>query len=272
MKRSATKFVRPVFGCVVIAAALAGPLCAAEPRGKIAADGVGTVSVRPDVAEIRTSVSGNASLAAEAVKKFRDNRRRACELLHKLDLKGLVIDGRGPVISSNAANNGQQNAAFIFNAGVVQANQQSTGINCVEQLVVRVPSIDRMKDDEVVNAVVKVLDACKDAGMTIACVHFKSTNMETKKTAAVRAAVAAARQKAELLASLSAARVGAVLAIQETAAPANPFENGIQQAGVDSDENITVNGMNIQVSNSSPLTPIVVRASVNVEFALERGK
>jgi uncharacterized protein YggE len=143
-------------------------------------------------------------------------------------------------------------------------------MNCTESLVVRLPQIDRMKDEDVINAIVKVLDKCKDAGMTVGSVQFKSTQMETSKAAAVRAAVQAARQKAELLASLSQARVGPVVSIQETSASPGGLENLAQQAA-DSDENVAANGLNIQVTSSSPLTAIVVRATVNVEFALKRG-
>ncbi len=260
----------PAFcGLLVCAAACAGPLVAAESRGKITVEAAGSVLAKPDVAEVRTTVNGNATLAADAVRKFRDNRRRAFELLHKLDLKGLVIEGRGPVIASNSGNNAQQGGGFMFNNIVVQANPASTGINCTEPLVVRLSSIDRMKDEDVINAVVKILDACKDGGMTVSSVQFKSTQMESNKAAAVRAAVQAARQKAELLAGLAHARVGPVVSIQETAVVAAQNENPQQVA--DADETVTVNGMNVQVTSSSPLTAIVVRAAVNVEFALERG-
>jgi uncharacterized protein YggE len=267
--------VRPALGALLLcAAAFAGSLRAAEARGKITVEAAGTISVKPDVAEIRTAVAGNATLAADAVKKFRHNRRRAFELLNKLEVKGLVVEGRGPVITSVAVNNNQQaGGVFVnFNLNVAgQANQQATGMNCTESLVVRLPQIDRMKDEDVISAIVKVLDACKDAGMTVASVQFKSTQMESNKAAAVRAAVQAARQKAELLASLAQARVGPVVSIQETSPAPSGLENLAQQAA-DSDENLAANGLNIQVSSSSPLTAIVVRATVNVEFALERGK
>jgi len=274
MLRPEPVLVRPALGGLLLcAAALAGPLCAAETRGKITVEATGTISVRPDVAEIRTAVTGNATLAADAVKKFRDNRRRAFELLNKLEVKGLAVEGRGPLITSVTANNNQQaGGVFVnFNLNIAgQANQQVAGLNCTESLVVRLPQIDRMKDEDVINAIVKVLDKCKDAGMTVASVQFKSTQMETSKAAAVRAAVQAARQKAELLASLSQARLGPVVSIQETSPSPGGLENLAQQAA-DSDENVAANGLNIQVTSSSPLIAIVVRATVNVEFALERG-
>jgi uncharacterized protein YggE len=274
MRRPGFALVRPALGGLLLcAAAFAGSLRGGETRGKITGEAAGTISVRPDVAEIRTAVIGNATLAADAVKKFRDNRRRAFEWLNKLEVKGLAVEGRGPLITSVTANNNQQAGGVLvnFNLNVAgQANQQVAGMNCTESLVVRLPQIDRMKDDDVINAIVKVLDKCKDAGMTVASVQFKSTQMETSKSAAVRAAVQAARQKAELLASLSQARVGPVVSIRETSPSPGGLENLAQQAA-DSDENVAANGLNIQVTSSSPLTAIVVRATVNVEFALERG-
>ena len=157
----------------------------------------------------------------------------------------------------------------MFNNIVVQANATSTGISCTEPLVVRLSSIDRMKDVDVIDTVVKIVDACRDGGMTVSSVQFKSTQMESNKAAALRAAVQAARQKAGLLAGLAHTRVGPVVSIQETAVVAAQNENPQQVA--DADETVTVNGMSVQVTSSSPLTAIVVRAAVNVEFALERG-
>ena len=271
--RTAPVASREILGALVCAA-LAHPLVAAEPPpGKITVNGTGTAEVKPDVAEIHTAVTGNATMAADAIKKFRENRRRAFELLHKLDIKGLGIEAKGPVITSIAANNNQQADRVFFNFnvnGAGQANPQAAGMNCNESLVVRLPQIDRMKHEDVVDAVVKVLDACKDAGMTVSSVQFKSTQMNANKTAAVRAAAAAARQKAELLASLSHARVGPVVSIQEAPVASGTNDNTLQQA-FEGEENGTLNGLNIQVSSSSPLTSIVIRASVNVEFALERS-
>jgi uncharacterized protein YggE len=257
---------------VLVCAALAHPLAAAEPpQGKISVNGIGTAEIKPDVAEVHTSVVGNATLASDAIKKYRENRRRAFELLHKSDVKGLVVEGRGPLVTSVTTNNNQQNGAVFFNFNAAgQANPQIAGMNCTETLVVRVPQIDRMKHEDVIDAVVKILDVCKDAGMVVASVEFKSSQMETHKTAAIRAAVDAARHKAELLAGLAHARVGPVLSIQETSAAVTGLEN-LVQAATDSDVSSTLNGLNVQVAASTPLAAITVRAAVNVEFALERG-
>jgi uncharacterized protein YggE len=275
MRRRESLSLWPAMACFLFAAAaLCDPVVAAEaPRGKITVNGTGTTEVKPDVAEIHTSVTANATLAADTVRKFRDNRRRAFELLHKLEIKDLHVEGKGPIITSVAANNNQQVGQVFFNFNVAggQANQQASGLNCIESLIIRVPRIDRMKDEDAINTVVRVLDVCKDAGMTVASVQFKSTQMEANKATAIRAAVDAARRKAELLANLSHARVGPVISIQETSVVPGGFEN-LAQAASDSDvETVAANGLNIQVTGSTPLSLITVRAVVNVEFSLDKG-
>jgi uncharacterized protein YggE len=273
MRRPLVFLVRPALGglllCVV---ALTGRVGAEDFGRKITVEATGTAQVKPDIAEVRTAVVGNAALAADAVKKYRDHRRRALELFHKLDLKGLVIEGRGQLLSANTGDPSQQAVAimFNFNNAAAQGNQQPTGINCTEPLVVRLPAIDRMKDDEVINAVVKILDACKDAGMTVSCVQFKSTRLEPSKAAAIRAAVDAARQKADLLANLAHARVGPVVSIQDTTTAAATSEN-MPSVLTDPDQSVSINGLNLQSLSSIPFSLITVRAAVRVEFALERG-
>lgn len=261
----------PAFGCLLACGMVfTGSLRGGETPGKITVEGVGTAVARPDVAEIRTTLSGSAALASEAQKKFRDQRRRALDLLHRLDFKAMMIEERGLAIAPNFTANGQQQFV-MWNNVVVQGNTQSAGFNFVEPLVIRLPEIDRMKEDEVVSAVVKILDASKDAGMQVAGVQFRSTRIESTKAAAVKAAVEAARQKAELLAGLSHARVGPILSIQETT-PAPGGDNGQQQQAADPDESLALANLNIQVAGMSRLSATLVRATVNVEFALERGK
>lgn len=257
---------------LVVAAGHPATRAGAETPGKITVEGVGTAVVKPDIAEVRTTLTGSAPLASDAVKKYREHRRRALEMLHKLPFK-MVIEARGPAIGSGMQQNGGQ-GWVMWNNVVMQNNQQSTGFVFAEPLIIRLPAIDGMKDEEVLASVVKVLDAAKDAGMAVSGVQFKSTKMDSSKTAAVRAAVEAARQKADFLAGLAHARVGSVLSIQDTT-PNTGNENAQQQV-TDVDDQNTVNVMSMMnmqtIGGMSRLSPIVLRASVNVEFALERGK
>jgi uncharacterized protein YggE len=260
--------------CSLLIGAVGNPTtrAGADTPGKITVEGVGTTIVKPDVAEVRTTLTGSASLASDAEKKYREHRRRALEMLHKLPFK-LVIEARGPAIGSGMQQNGGQ-GFVMWNNVVVQNNQQSTGFVFAEPLIIRLPGIDGMKDEEILASVVKVLDTAKDAGMAVSGVQFKSTKMESSKTAAVRAAVDAAHQKAGFLAGLAHARVGSVLSIQETTP--NMGNDNSQQQVMDTDDQNTINVMNMMnmqaIGGMSRLSPIAVRASVNVEFALERGK
>jgi uncharacterized protein YggE len=271
MQRQRHRSLRVTILGGIVCVALPQLLVAAElPQGKISVSGIGSTEIKPDVVEIHASVIGNATLASDAIRKFRENRRRAFELLHKLDIKNLDVAGRGPLVNSVVANN-QQNGGVNFNFNINGGIAQAIGMNCTESLVVRVPQIDGMKQEDVIDAVVKILDVFKDAGMTVASVEFKSTQIETHRTAAIRAAVDTARHKAELLAGLAHARVGPILSIQETTAVPTGLEN-LNQAAADSYATAAaLNGMNIEVSASNPLAAITVRATVNVEFALERG-
>lgn len=275
MPRQESLFLRAALCCALIGAWAARTESAPPATsGKITVEGVGTTVVKPDVAEIRTTLTGSASLASDAEKKYRDHRRRALEMLHKLPFK-LAIEARGPAIGSSMQQNGGQAFVMWNNVVMQNNNQQSTGFVFAEPLIVRLTGIDVMKDDEVLAAVVKVLDTAKDAGMAVSGVQFRTTKMESSRAASVRAAVEAARQKATLLAELAHARVGSVLSIQDTTPNIVAGENAQQQV-IDSDDQNTINlmsMMNMQaMGGMSRLSSIVVRASVNVDFALEGGK
>src|SRR5580704_4763819 len=79
-------------------------LLAADEHDRIIVTASGNASVRPDVAEVRASVSGSAALAADALKKFHDNRRRAVEALKKLKLENLAIEEGGLSLTSTNPN------------------------------------------------------------------------------------------------------------------------------------------------------------------------
>src|SRR5437762_12046832 len=61
----------------------------------ISVAGSGEVKAKPKVVEINATVSGDAELAADAIVKYRDARRRAVDALNGLKLEGLKIDTNG---------------------------------------------------------------------------------------------------------------------------------------------------------------------------------
>jgi hypothetical protein len=96
MARPVLRLIQAAFGCLLVAACVVlDAQAAAETPGKITVEGVGTTVVKPDIAEIRSTLTGSAPLATDAEKKYREHRRRAFEMLQKLNRKDLVIEARG---------------------------------------------------------------------------------------------------------------------------------------------------------------------------------
>src|SRR4051812_36487033 len=61
----------------------------------ISVAGSGEVKAKPTTVELNATVSGDAELAADAIVKYRDARRRAVEALNGLKLEGLKVEGGG---------------------------------------------------------------------------------------------------------------------------------------------------------------------------------
>ena len=95
----------------------------------------GQSSIKPDVAEVRASVSGTAAMAADALRKFRDNRRRAIEAIMKLKFDNLSIEGGG--LSLSSANANAQRIQQMFGGNQNAGNPGHVTVS--ENLVLRWP-------------------------------------------------------------------------------------------------------------------------------------
>ena len=93
--------VLPATGLVLM---LSGTVAAADEFDHITVTASGQASIKPDVAEVRAAVTGSAAMAADALKKFHDNRRRAVEAIKKLKLENLSVEGGGLSMTSTSAN------------------------------------------------------------------------------------------------------------------------------------------------------------------------
>jgi uncharacterized protein YggE len=247
--------------------------CAADDVDRITVTGSGTASIKPDVAEVRASVSASAALAADALRKFQDNRRRAIETIKKLKLENLTIEGGG--VSMSSANQGANRMAMMFGGN---QNAATPGhVTVTEKLVLRLSSIDRLKEGEPAKAVTTMIDAAKDAGLTLGgsgmqsdLVRFRSTKLEEARQSAVENAMQSARRKAETLANLSKAHITRILSSREVTFAAAGNNNAATQnmfvsmamaemgmsAGGDADE-----------TSSAEFKPIPINVTVEVQFA-----
>jgi uncharacterized protein YggE len=250
---------------------------AADDVDHITVTATGTASVKPDVAEVRASVSGSAAMAADALRKFQDSRRRAIESIKKLKLDNLTVEGSGVSMTSAGAN--QNRMAMVFGGN---QNPGTPGhVTVTEKLVLRLSSLDRLKEGEPAKAVTTMIDAAKDAGLTLGgsglqsdLARFRSSKLEDARQAAVENAVRSARRKAETLAKLSNSVITRILSSREvsiaapvsSAATQNAFATMIMaemgmSGGGDSDE-----------SSSAEFKPIPVSVTVEVVFAAAGGK
>lgn len=271
--------MRVVVITLALLAALGGMRAGADEIDRITVTAAGSASAKPDVAEVRASVSGTAAMAADAFKKFRDNRRRAVEAIKKLKLDNLTVEGGGLSMTATSAN--AQRMAQMFGGN---QNAGTPGhVTVTENLLIRLASIDRMKEGEPAKAVTTIIDAAKDAGLTLGggagglqaeLVRFRSTKLEDARAAAVQSAMQSARRKAEALAVLSNSKIVRIISSREVApSPSanstNPMSNWFMMMAM-AEMGASGSGETDE-SASAELKPIPISVTIEVQFAAAGG-
>lgn len=248
---------------------------AAENEG-ITVVGVGKVEAQPTIVEMSGTVIGDAELAGDAVTKYRGNRQGAVEALTALNIEGLTIDGGGIAIKSE------------MNQAQIQAMRQGMAapagnnkLSISEPLKLRMTGVDQMDTEQLLETIVKIVDAGKDAGVIIgpkldynpyygyqgntsdSMATFKLDNVDEVKAKAYEKAIADARKQAQRLADLAGVQLGRVTAIREGAVPTN---NRTQQV-VYAYPGMTTQQDDDQFS-SADLKEITVSIVLQVDFAI----
>ena len=236
---------RSLFTAVLLVLALAltpAPVARAEDQPStgggegISVAGTGEVKAKPKVVEINATVTGDAELAADAIVKYRDARRRAVDALNGLKLEGLKIESNGFSVAQGV-DSAQMQAMMQGNAA--PAGKQRVSVT--EQLKVNLTVSDRYKDEELMDTVLKVLDTGRDAGLVIGrqpprnyyemqmyynngganqanLVSFKLTDTDGLREQAYKAAMDDAKKKAERLANLAGVKLGRILSVKDAVA------------------------------------------------------
>jgi uncharacterized protein YggE len=261
----------------LILVALIGVLCwpasvAADESApkRLAVVGNGRIEVRPDVMDVSATVSGAGEITSDALKKFRSNRRRAVEAVTKLKIPGLEIKGSGVSVISNA---------------IVQQFQQRFGnmqqgpsdhTTFRETLTFTVSGIDHLSDEQVQDLVSKVLDAAKDAGLTLGrptdqspyyynadsykpqIVFFRLSDPEAVRQKALDLAANDAREKAEQMARRLKLTIGKAVEVRD----------GSSHQGAN--RQVVVVGRNDSTSteSSASLHSISIDAFMQVEYQI----
>lgn len=199
----------------------------------ITVTGAGDAKGRPTLVEMSAVVTGEAELAADAVVKFKDARRRAVKALEDLKVPSLTIESRGFTLSQGMDANQQQ---MMMRGQMVTNTKQRVQVTEPMRLIIR--GVDKMKDEELMNTVLKVIDAGRDAGLAVGpatpqnyyqmqmmmqrgdtsaggLASFKVENAAELREAAYAKAIENARGKAERLAALSGVKLGRVASVQD---------------------------------------------------------
>jgi uncharacterized protein YggE len=250
----------------------------------ISVAGTGEVKAKPTSVEINATISGDAELAADAIVKYRDARRRAIEALNGLKLEGLKIDTGGFSVAQGMDPAQAQ--------AMMQGNSTSAGkarVNVSEQLKLTLSGLEKFKEEELMDTVLKVLDTGRDAGLVIGrptprnyyemqmyynsgnaatgnLVAFKLTDPDALREQAYKQAMDDARKKAERLASLAGVKLGRIKSVKDAGSGGTGNASNPQAAMM----MMAVYGAAVPQDNSAELTsPVFKEISVKVNLAVQ---
>jgi uncharacterized protein YggE len=249
----------------------------------ISVAGTGEAKGKPTAVEISATVSGDAELAADAIVKYRDTKRRAVEALEGLKLEGLKVESGGFAINQGM-DAAQQQAMMQGNAVAGTGKQRVT---VTEQIKVVLGGLDKLKDEELMDTVLKVVDTGRDGGLQIgnqprnyyemqmyynngrgntSLVNFVIPDGDALRDAAYKAAMGDARKRAERLASLAGVKLGRILSVRDQGAVAmNPQAAQIYAMTGQMPDSP-------QQLSSGVFTEIPVRVNLAVQFEIVAGE
>ncbi|QDT26693.1 SIMPL domain-containing protein [Gimesia panareensis] len=259
------------------------PHASADDENGITVIGTGVVEAKPSVVELTGLVLGQGQLAGDAVTKYHGNRRRAEEAFKNLKIPGLVIVEEGMSLYSSL--NASQMQAMM--RGMPVNNTQSQQLSVSETLKLRLTGIDKMSSEELLEIIVRIVDAGKDAGVIIGndttpmvpgtynaskarntMAAFKIQNVEVLKNKAYAKALEDARAQAETLAKLAGGKLGKVVAINAV----DPNQKSSDSSSRVLAQYMAVLGMRVGQSEeqaSALFKAIPVSAVVRVTYAIE---
>ena len=253
-----------------------------QGKNGISVKATGVVKLRADVLELDAQVSGNAELAGDAITKYRSNRLRAVEAIEALQIPELKVkSGRIEITSSPDA--AAQQARM---RGMVATPSANRPLNVAEPLSIRIDGIDKLTNDQILETLVKIVDAGKDAGITLGgsdgqpvynpytgsyntsgagMARFRLSDVEGARQKAFEEAMKNAKRQAERLAKLANLNLGQIRSINETTATSNTPQQSnpyISMLASSADKEA-------ELFASASLQEITVSASIDVEFAVE---
>ncbi|MCG8510910.1 MAG: SIMPL domain-containing protein [Rhodospirillales bacterium] len=217
--------------CLVALAFYAGPTrgqnaSSQEGSGTLSTFGVGEVVAKPSSLIMVTSVSGQAELAADALKKFENNKEQAVKALKNLGIENLDVEETGMTMDLTYD---QQQWNMMRRGGNVQDVKGE--VIAREQLQIVVRGTDKMQRDKLLETMVALIDAVQDAGLTVGNANmlnpysgyvpfspifaYRLDDPEALLAEARTKAVEDAKKRAESLAKETQVKLGPIISVSE---------------------------------------------------------
>ncbi|MCA9320984.1 MAG: SIMPL domain-containing protein [Planctomycetes bacterium] len=197
----------------------------------IAVSGKASINVKPTRVEFRGRLSSTSELAADAITKFNQARRRSLEAIAGLEMPNLRAEGLGLRFSLQVAGGNDANA-FMMDVGGGEPPEIEVALR--ETVLVTLTGIDTVDSEALLAAMAKIVDTMQKSGLSLmpanddlASVYFGFNPMATARSKeavepitlhvadratleqqAFEAAVADARQRATQLATLCGVGLG----------------------------------------------------------------
>lgn len=264
-----------IASCVLLM--LSSPLRAGEG---ITVLGVGLSEAAPDTAELIGVVTGDAELAADALIKFRDNKRRAVDAIEALEIEGLGIEGEGFTVTTASGANQMQ---MIMRGQT--PDPSAAQVRVTERLKITLSGVDAMSEEAMSEAITHIIDACKDSGVALGSAItsmielqlrgnnpqplavFRLSNPGAIQDQAYESAMADARANAQRLANLAGVRLGKVTSVAQTQGPSDE-DGGGRNAMI-----AMMYGMAGKAKDNKPssdsFTTLSVTVNLRVQFEIE---
>jgi uncharacterized protein YggE len=260
------------------------PGSADDPPG-ISVVGTGYVSVIPDQLEITVSPGGTAELSSDALVKHRDAVRRVTESFEGLKMDQLAIQPESLTVQQAG---GPVNA-LVARMGNEDGNTGKSEVHIARSIKLVLSGIDKMDEEQLTDAISRLLDTARDAGVTAMpgesksqlmmsmmgrqlpanFVTFVVSDVDRPREQAYRRAFGQARSRAERLAMLANVKLGEVLSVEETPVSSRDDNQSMQEAWISAMYGLMEDRPDEHRVTSHELgeLPIVVR--LKVRFALQ---
>ena len=182
--------------------------------------GTAEVKIKPTQVIIGAVVSGEAELTNDAMVKYRDAKKRALAAIDALKLPKVSVEAKGLSVSQAL----DPNAAQMMMQGRF-ANVGKSKVRATERLEIIVNDADKSTNDALMDVIMKLIDAGRDAGLQIGAnppsnwyeyqmemnnggvnqdiPKFKVADVDAHREEAYKLAMDDARKKAQHLADLA---------------------------------------------------------------------